>query len=116
MAELVDTVDAETHIHRGAIAHAGHIHSDRVGRSMAGHERVVNERHSPACCSEKHPELRTVADLVRRPGALGSETRRHEPVVHAERIQRGTGPSETWLVMNESRLNSIIAQTTVKYA
>ena len=43
---------------------------------------------TPACYSEKHPELRTVAYCVRRPSARGSEPRLHEPVVQAERVHR----------------------------
>ena len=45
--------------HRGVVAHAERVHSDRVGPFIAGHERVANERQRATVKST--PELRTVA-------------------------------------------------------
>ena len=56
MAEPVDT-EVPTPSPRGAVAHAERVQRDRVGRSMAGHERVVNERQRATVKSTPNSEL-----------------------------------------------------------
>ena len=49
-------------------------------------QEIIHIPVPPAGPSRKAPEPRTVASWVRRPNSLVSETRRHEPVVHVERV------------------------------